>query len=184
MHKILITGASGFIGSFIVEEALRQGMETWAAVRKSSSRAFLTDDRIHFIELDFDHPDCLRQQLQGHDFDYVVHAAGVTKCLNANDFHRVNTIGTQHLVEALMAVNKPLSRFVYISSLSVFGPVREQQPYQEIRESDTPCPNTAYGRSKLAAERWLDTLASKGQRFPYVVLRPTGCMVPVSATIS
>ena len=39
--NILITGASGFIGSFIVEEALRRGFETWAAVRKSSSRAYL-----------------------------------------------------------------------------------------------------------------------------------------------
>ena len=47
--KILITGASGFIGSFIVEEALRRGFETWAAVRGSSSRQFLTDERINFI---------------------------------------------------------------------------------------------------------------------------------------
>ena len=52
MQKILITGASGFIGSFIVEEALHRGMEVWAAVRGSSSRAFLSDRRIHFIELD------------------------------------------------------------------------------------------------------------------------------------
>jgi len=37
MKKILITGASGFIGSFIVEEALRRGMETWAVVRRTSS---------------------------------------------------------------------------------------------------------------------------------------------------
>lgn len=51
MKKILITGASGFIGSFIVEEALRLGMETWAAVRSTSSRKYLTDSRIHFIEL-------------------------------------------------------------------------------------------------------------------------------------
>ena len=49
--KILITGASGFIGSFIVEEALRRGWETWAAVRGSSKRDFLQDERIHFIEL-------------------------------------------------------------------------------------------------------------------------------------
>ena len=49
--KILITGASGFIGSFIVEEALRQGFETWAVVRKSSSKAYLQDERINFIEL-------------------------------------------------------------------------------------------------------------------------------------
>ena len=47
--KILITGASGFIGSFIVEEALRQGFDTWAVVRKSSSKAYLQDERINFI---------------------------------------------------------------------------------------------------------------------------------------
>ena len=49
--KILVTGASGFIGSYIVEEALRQGMETWAAVRPTSSRIYLQDERIHFINL-------------------------------------------------------------------------------------------------------------------------------------
>ena len=74
--RILITGASGFIGSFIVEEALRRGFETWAAVRKSSSRAFLQDERIHFIELDFSSETQLTEQLTGLQFDYIVHAAG------------------------------------------------------------------------------------------------------------
>ena len=57
MDTILITGASGFIGSFIVEEAVRRGMETWAGVRKSSSREYLQDRRVRFLELDFAHPD-------------------------------------------------------------------------------------------------------------------------------
>lgn len=78
--KILITGASGFIGSFIVEEALRRGMDTWAAVRRSSSKKYLADERIHFIELNLDDEQELTEQLRGHEFDYVVHAAGVTKC--------------------------------------------------------------------------------------------------------
>ena len=73
--KILITGASGFIGSFIVEEALRQGMETWAGVRASSSKRYLKDERIHFVTLDFSNKAKLKQQLQGMAFDYVVHAA-------------------------------------------------------------------------------------------------------------
>ena len=173
--KILVTGASGFIGSFIVEEALRQGMETWAAVRGSSSRQFLKDDRIHFIELNLDSQQDLQRQLAGHEFDYVVHAAGVTKCLNQDDFFRVNTEGTKNLVLALIELKMPLRRFVYISSLSVFGAIREQQPYTEILESDTPQPNTAYGKSKLEAERWLDKLTVP---FPYVILRPTGVYGP------
>ena len=59
--RILITGASGFIGSFIVEEALNRGFETWAAVRKSSSREFLQDERIHFIELNLSSEEQLKQ---------------------------------------------------------------------------------------------------------------------------
>jgi nucleoside-diphosphate-sugar epimerase len=172
--KILITGASGFIGSFIVEEALRRGFETWAAVRKSSSRAFLQDERIHFIELDFSSETQMTEQLTGLQFDYIVHAAGVTKCLDKADFHRINTEGTQHLVHVLKALQMRVERFVYISSLSIMGAIREQQPYTEICESDKAQPNTAYGRSKLEAEQWLATL----EDLPYVVLRPTGVYGP------
>jgi len=171
--KILITGASGFIGSFIVEEALRRGFETWAAVRGSSSRQFLTDERIHFVELNLSSEEALRSQLQGHQFDYVVHAAGVTKCLDKRDFYRINTEGTQHLVRAIIGLRMPLRRFVYISSLSIMGAIREKQPYTEICETDEARPNTAYGKSKLQAERWLET-----QPIPYIILRPTGVYGP------
>ena len=181
--KILITGASGFIGSFIVEEALRQGLETWAAVRKSSSKAFLQDERIHFIELNLSSEEALKEQLQGHAFDYVVHAAGVTKCLHKEDFRRINTEGTMNLVRAIMELKMPLKRFVYISSLSIMGAIREQQPYTEIQENDTALPNTAYGESKLEAEEWLSRLnkelgARNEELLPYVILRPTGVYGP------
>ena len=118
-QKILITGASGFIGSFIVEEALRRGFDVWAAMRKSSSRQFLSDDRINFIELDLSSETQLTEQLTGLQFDYIVHAAGVTKCLDKADFYRVNTEGTQHLVHVLKALQMRIERFVYISSLKI-----------------------------------------------------------------
>jgi dihydroflavonol-4-reductase len=173
--QILITGASGFIGSFLVAEALRRGFETWAAVRATSSRQYLQDDRIHFIELDLSSEEKLIGQLRGHQFDYVVHAAGVTKCLHAETFHKVNTEGTIHLVNAILRLGMHPKRFVYLSSLSVFGAIKEQQPYQEITEHDTPCPNTAYGKSKLESERFLDSI---GNDFNYIVLRPTGVYGP------
>jgi len=176
--KILVTGASGFIGSFIVEEALKRGMDTWAAVRGTSSKAYLQDERIHLIELNLSSQSELERQLTGHAFDYVVHAAGVTKCLNKQDFYRINTEGTKNLVNALIALKMPLKRFVYLSSLSVYGAIREQQPYTEILDSDTPQPNTDYGRSKLEAEQWLDSLNNTVPSFPYVVLRPTGVYGP------
>ena len=193
--RILITGASGFIGSFIVEEALRRGFETWAAVRKSSSREFLKDERIHFIELNLSSEEQLKKQLKDIQFDYVVHAAGVTKCLHKEDFFRINTEGTKNLVRALLDLQMPLKRFVYISSLSIMGAIREEQPYQEIRERDKAQPNTAYGKSKLEAEQWLNSLNEKlemsnrqirlaplGLRneklFPFIILRPTGVYGP------
>jgi len=95
--------------------------------------------------------------------------------LTKDDFRRINTEGTKNLADALIALQMPLKRFVFVSSLSIFGAIREQQPYEEIRESDTPQPNTAYGRSKLEAERYRDSL---GSRIPYIILRPTGVYGP------
>ena len=173
MDKILITGGSGFIGSFIVEEALNRNMETWVAVRSSSSRKFLQDTRIRFIELDFSSEENLRKQLAGHKFDYVVHAAGVTKCLDKNDFFRMNTNGTANLVNVLSEPDRMPRRIVFLSSLSIFGAIREQQPYKDIEPTDQPKPNTAYGESKLKAER---IVTESG--IPSVILRPTGVYGP------
>lgn len=182
MPRILVTGATGFIGSFIVEEALNKGMEVWAAVRKTSSLEYLRDSRIHRIELNLSSEDDLKNQLKDHPFDYVVHAAGVTKCIHQEDFYRINTEGTKNLVNAIRTLKMPLKRFVYLSSLSIFGPIKEQQPYQEITEADTPQPNTAYGKSKLLAEQFLDSinesLKADEEPFPYVILRPTGVYGP------
>ncbi|MGI6223831.1 MAG: NAD-dependent epimerase/dehydratase family protein [Prevotella sp.] len=173
--KILITGASGFIGSFIVEDALYRGWETWAGVRPTSSRRYLQDKRINFVNLNLDSEEELMEQLRGKDFDYVVHAAGATKCLHKEDFFRINTEGTKHLVNALLRLKMPIKKFVYLSSLSVFGAIHEQQPYQEITEADTPHPNTAYGMSKLESERFLDSVKDQ---LPVVILRPTGVYGP------
>jgi len=188
---ILVTGASGFIGSYIVQEGLDKGFEVWAGVRGTSSRGYLQDERIKFAQLDLSNPDKLLQQLQqykeqmdGNGWDYVVHAAGATKCLNEEDFYRTNTDGTRNLIDALRTAGMTPKRFVFVSSLSIFGAVREEairRPsaenpwiYSPILLTDTPMPNTAYGRSKLKAEEYL--LQQKD--FPYTILRPTGVYGP------
>lgn len=172
--NILITGATGFIGGFIVDEALSKDMQVWVAVRPTSSRKYLTDNRIQFLELNLDNKEQMKEKMRDLRFDYVVHAAGATKCLHAEDFFRSNTDGTKNLVQALIELQMPLKRFVFVSSLSVYGPVAEEQPYREICSSDTPQPNTAYGRSKLAAEQYIESLSG----FPYVILQPTGVYGP------
>lgn len=178
--KILITGASGFIGSYMVERALQEGHEVWAAVRATSSRKYLTDERIRFIELDLGHAERLTGQLADHfgqhgAFDGVIHAAGATKCRHAEDFFRINADGTRLLASTLLATGalRKDGRFVFISSLSAFGPVHEQDD-QPISETDFPRPDTAYGCSKLAAEAALKEM----EGLNYVVLRPTGVYGP------
>lgn len=178
MESILITGASGFIGSFIVEEALKRKFGVWAGIRASSSREYLENRKIHILELDFAHPNELRAQLSGHKgtynkFDYIIHCAGVTKCVDKNDFDRVNYLQTKYFVDTLRELNMIPKQFIFISTLSVFGPVREKT-YRPISESDTPMPNTAYGLSKLKAEIYLQSIPG----FPYAIYRPTGVYGP------
>ena len=60
--KILITGAGGFIGSFIVEEALARNYDTWAGIRNSTNREYLQNNRIHFIDLQYSNKSNLKKQ--------------------------------------------------------------------------------------------------------------------------
>ena len=176
--SVLITGASGFIGSFLVEHALKEDMEVWAAIRPTSSRKYLTDGRIRFIELDLGNGQHLLRQIEDHrrkhgPWQHVIHAAGATKCASPEDFKAVNTEGTRNLVQSLTAAKALEGRFVFVSSLSIMGPVHEHDG-REITAADTPCPNTAYGRSKLAAEELLGTV----EGLDYIILRPTGVYGP------
>ena len=176
--KVLVTGASGFIGSFLVEGALERGMQTWAGIRRTSSRKYLQDNRIRFAELNFGDKLKLKEQLAVHKqehegWDYIIHCAGVTKCLHKEDFDKGNYQATVNFIEALYELDMVPERFIYISSLSIFGPIHEEN-YLPISECDEAQPNTAYGESKLKSEKYLQSLSD----FPYVIYRPTGVYGP------
>lgn len=176
--KILITGAGGFIGGYLVAEALNRGHETWAAVRASTSRKFLTDEHIHFLELDFTDEEEFKKTIQNHiqqhgKWDYVVHNLGVTKATNYLDFERVNYGYMRLLVDTLRELDAAPEVFLLISSLSVMGP-GDEQGYTPFKASDIPQPNTRYGVSKLKAETYLQSQTE----VPYTILRLTGVYGP------
>lgn len=177
-NSILITGAGGFIGSFLVERALADGYEVWAGVRATTSRRWLASPLIHFIDLPFDRPAALAAALAKHRESYgpwtaIVHNLGVTKCRDAHDFERVNCGYVRHFVEALRAAGMMPRQFVLMSSLSAFGPVHEHDG-RPLSVADEPHPNTAYGRSKLHAAQFV-----KGQAdVPWLVFYPTGVYGP------
>lgn len=176
--KILVTGASGFIGGFLVDEALKRGYETWAGVRSGSSKARLADPRIRFIDLKYADKAALTAQLVDFvrtegPWDYIIHNAGVTKTLDKADFFRVNAGYTRNFVEALADSGCVPRKFLLMSSLSAVGRGDEVN-FTPIRPEDKPAPDTAYGQSKLQAEEYV----RRQQAFSYVILRPTGVYGP------
>lgn len=178
MAKILITGASGFIGGFLVKEALKRGHEIWAGIRSTSSRANLQDPRIHFIDLKYADPAALTQQLKEFEkeqgrWDFVVHNAGLTKTTNKELFYKINSENTHHLIESLAAANCKPDKFLLMSSLSSFG-MGDEKSFRPIALTDSQQPNTVYGKSKLKAENYL----RNQKHFPYVIFRPTGVYGP------
>lgn len=175
--RIIITGASGFIGHHLVNEALNRGMEVWAGIRKTSRLDFLDEKKTNFIYLDYSDEGKLALQLtefeaeNGH-IDYVIHNAGITKTYDKSKFYEVNAENTRRFINAL-AKSCSIEKFMLMSSLSTYGPGDEVN-FTPIRLDDPQNPNTEYGKSKLLAEKYV-----KGQQaFPYVILRPTGVYGP------
>jgi len=178
MKNILITGASGFIGSFLVEEGLKQGFQVYAGIRKSSSREYLRDPRIQFIEFDFENRgklvdtlnDCKRNKVR---FEYIVHNAGLTKAKKKEDFYNVNCRNTIHFIEALAETGMVPEKFVFVSSLAAFGPGNPDTG-EPVHLNDKPMPIELYGKSKLDAENYITSLKD----FPWLIVRPTGVYGP------
>lgn len=177
MKKILIVGAGGFTGGFLVDEALRRGYEVWAGVRESTSLKYLSDPRIKFVVLDFDNPESLAPTLEkalqpGGKWDWIVYNLGATKCLSFSDFSKINYDYLRRFTDALATADKVPDKLLYMSSLSAVGP-GDEKSYNPFTERIVPHPNTKYGASKLKAEMHL---AMSG--IPYIIFRATGIYGP------
>lgn len=177
MKKVLVVGAGGFAGGFIVEEGLRRGFEIYAGVRETTSREYISDPRIKFMIFDFDNPEsletALREAMPGDDkWDWIIYNLGATKALTFGDFSRINYDYLRSFIGALKITGKVPEKFLLMSSLSVLGPLHEKDG-GKFRENDVPLPNTRYGASKLKAEVLLQT-----EGIPYIIFRPTGIYGP------
>jgi nucleoside-diphosphate-sugar epimerase len=175
MKKVLIVGAGGFIGGFIAKRALELGYDTSVGVRASTSRKYLTDERLKFLEFDYDNPQSVLETITGVDdtWDYIIYNLGATKCAHFPDFNRINFQYLRTFGEALKAANKVPEKFLFMSSLSAVG-VGDEKGYTPISETDYPRPNTRYGLSKIKAEQWLETMSG----LPWIIFRPTGVYGP------
>ena len=172
-EKVLITGASGFVGYHLVQEALRQNLEVVAAVRPTSQTTHLQHLPVRFLSLPYQDPRGLVQVLEEGQYAYIIHAAGLTKAKTPAAYTLVNATYTRNLGEAAVRADMPLRRFVFMSSLAALGPV-SWGVSQPIAPAHLPRPVTAYGKSKLLAEQYLGNLGG----LPLVTLRPTAVYGP------
>jgi nucleoside-diphosphate-sugar epimerase len=161
---VFVTGASGFIGSHLVDALLARQCTVHCLVRRTSDLRWLDRAKVHIhygnLEGNFSLKKCLQET------DYVFHCAGLTIAKTRQEFFRVNAHACKSLYEQCVQYGKHLKRIVHISSLASVGPARPDQPVDE----NTPTrPVTYYGKSKLAGEEIALTFAST---LPLVILRP------------
>ena len=144
--RVLVTGASGFLGSHVAEHFANEGHEVRTLLRKASSRKFLQFPHEEAIG-DITDASSLPAAVAG--VDAVVHCAGLIMARSEAEFASVNEHGTTNLYRAIEAHSPDVKRIVYISSIAARGAGKSGRP----RPVDAPSrPITAYGRSKLAGE--------------------------------
>ena len=168
--KILVTGATGFVGSHIVEELISKNHEIIATVRKSSNLKWIKDYPIQFEYCSLNDEEQLSKLLS--EVEIVVHCAGVVRALNWDEYYKTNIEGTRNLVQTAIKNKKNLKKFIYISSQAAMGPSSTEVPKQ-LTEKENPVSN--YGKSKLLAEQEIKKLNGI---IPYTIIRPASVYGP------
>lgn len=163
IETVLVTGATGFVGSHVVEVAGSQPFRLRALVRKEADAVRLRSQGVEVVRGSLEDPAALREAASGADT--VLHLAAVTKARSFTDYDRANSAGTQALIEAVLAGSPQPRRMVYLSSLAAVGPSADDRP---VTRHTPPRPLTAYGRTKLAGEQ---ACAAAGEVLEVAILR-------------
>ncbi len=149
MANVFVTGATGFIGSHLVDELLKKNYKIICLVRKTSNLRWLEGKPVEYVYGGLFSNDVIADAVK--NVDYVYHIAGVTFAKTKPEYFKGNSDATKNLLEVCYKTNPGLKRFLFVSSQTVVGPsfgkdhpVDEETPYHPI---------TTYGRSKMEAEK-------------------------------
>jgi len=166
----LVTGASGFVGSHVVEALLDRDYRVRCLVREESNLGWLPLERVELIRGTMTDASSLASAAR--DVDLVVHNAGRVRAEGDALYEDVNVLGTRMLVQAVQNAAPGLRRFILMSSQAAGGPSR---PDHLRTEDDPDQPQSAYGRSKKRGE---DEVERLGEAVPWTILRPCAVYGP------
>jgi nucleoside-diphosphate-sugar epimerase len=164
--KILITGATGFVGQSLVEALSREKHQLYALVRKTSKVDFLKANNVRLIYSEITAYEGLKKALT-FGFDAIYHCSGLVEDTNLARLREVNVKGTENICRLALEMN--VSRFIYLSSVSVVSgnldvPLKEDLPFKATNR---------YGISKIEAEKKVIEFRQKGLKA--AIIRP--CMI-------
>jgi len=178
MERILVTGASGFIGAPLVQALLKKG-----CLVRSTSRSIIENskddgcDTVEHYRFDLGNDDTDYEELLAN-IDVVVHLATKVHDVdkpgdNVSDYNKINTIGTEKLANAASA--NGIKRFIFLSSIKVNGESNISDAKGKtlvFNEGDDPHPQGAYAKSKLEAEDAIRRICHES-KMDFIILRPT-----------
>lgn len=167
----LITGATGFIGSHLVESLLNEGFRVRGLVRPTNDLRWIKDLEIELLSGSLHDPLFLKQAVSGAD--YIFHLAGAVRAKDPKDFYFHNTRATMNLARAAIKAAPGLKRFLFASSQAAAGPAGCLE--RPVCERDACQPLSDYGKSKLQAEQELLGLSDK---LPVTIVRPPSVYGP------
>ena len=167
--KALVTGASGFTGSHVVQALEQQGDFVVGLVRKSSNLARLSNCNVQLVYGDITDRDAMRSAMTG--VDTVFHTAAYVELgiVDEAEMERVNVEGTRCVLETAQAAG--VSKVVYCSTIGVFGDTGGKRVNETFKRTQTGF-SSAYDRTKYQAQEWVDRFAAQG--LPVVSLLPSG----------
>jgi dihydroflavonol-4-reductase len=154
--KAVITGATGFIGSHLLDTLIAKKWDITCLVRPQSHTDAIEKMPVRIHRGPLDNPDVLESALEGQD--YIFHLAGRIRPAPSEVYEMANHRLTRDLANACLRKNPGIKRFVYISSIAVAGPTSSGKHYDETQP---PCPASEYGRTKLKGEQALIEIQDK-----------------------
>ena len=166
----VVTGASGFVGSHVVDELIRNGARVRCILRSSSPTRWLDGKPVEIARVPLSDAGHLAEAVRGAR--WIVHAAGLTHARSAREFQDVNVGGTEQMLRAAVAAGPELERFLLVSSQAAAGPSGDGKP---VTEGERAEPVSTYGTTKLRAERLALLLRD---RVPVTVVRPPAVYGP------